>query len=459
MSHVRSPRTTKPSRRSFLVATGATALSAIPATATTPLGPDRPPNILFVLADDLGYADLSVYGRRDYQTPTIDRLAAQGLMLSQAYSSSPVCSPTRVALITGRYPQRLAVGLPEPIRSAKLDPVGLPPRMGLLPKLMKSAGYATSLVGKWHMGWPPEHGPIACGYDRFFGIVGAGADYVSHREHNLVEPDRPGLYEGDQIVQRTGYLTDLLAERAIEDMRTAAGSRMPFFVSLHFNAPHWPWQGPADRALPKGTDLFQRDGGSLATYAEMVRAMDAAVGRVLGEVDRLGAADQTLVILTSDNGGERFADTWPLRGQKRELLEGGIRVPGILRWPGRIAPGTRSNQVATSMDWLPTLASAARAPLDAEFPPDGEDLLSVLTGKAPVRQRKLFWRFAQRGQAAVRDGDWKYLRIDNEEQLFHVATDPRERVNLRRREAAMFERLKADWGTWNTDMLAPPSGS
>ena len=208
--------------------------------------------------------------------------------------------------------------------------------------------------------------------------------------------------------------------------------------------------------MPEGTDLFHRDGGSLATYAEMVKALDAAVGRVLGEVERLGATDHTLVIVTSDNGGERFADTWPLRGQKRELLEGGIRVPGIVRWPGRIAPGSRSNQVLASIDWLPTLAAAAQAPLDAEFPPDGEGLLPVFTGQAPLRHRKLFWRFAQRSQAAVRDGDWKYLKIDNEEQLFNIAADPRERVNLRRREAARFERLKADWMSWNAGMLVPP---
>lgn len=453
MNHASSPGAAGHRRRSFLVATGAAAFAAVPSVATTQNRLQGPPSILFIMADDLGYADLSAYGRRDYQTPMIDRLAADGLLLAHAYSSSPVCSPTRVALITGRYPQRIPVGLAEPIRSAKLDPVGLPPLMGLLPRLMKSTGHATALVGKWHMGWPPEHGPLACGYDRFFGTVGAGADYVSHREHNLVEPDRPGLYEGNEVIRRDGYLTDLLAGRAIEEIGAAAGSRSPFFVSLHFTAPHWPWQGPRDRALPVGTDLFHRDGGSLATYAEMVRALDAAVGRVLAELDRLGIADNTLVVLTSDNGGERFADTWPLRGQKRELLEGGIRVPAIVRWPGRISPGSRSNQVVASIDWLPTLAAAVGAVPDVEFAPDGEDVLSVLTGKAQARPRRIFWRFAQRGQAAVRDSNWKYLRIDNEEQLFNVATDPRERANLRSKEPVVFEQLKAEWARWNAGML------
>jgi arylsulfatase A-like enzyme len=444
------------SRRRLLRAAGAAAaLAAAPSLARAPRA--RPPGILFIMADDLGFADLSCYGRRDYQTPVFDRLATEGLLLTQAYASSPVCSPTRVALITGRYPQRLAVGLPEPIRTAQLDPVGLAPGDGLLPRILKAAGYRTALVGKWHMGWPPANGPLACGYDRFFGIAAGASDYFSHREHEADDADRPGLYEGDSLVRRPGYLTELLADRAVEEVRSAAQADRPLFLSLHFTAPHWPWEGPGDAAVSAGIrNLRHEDGGSLEVYASMVRAMDAAIGRVLAELDRQQLGEDTIVIFTSDNGGERFSDTWPLRGGKGELLEGGIRVPALVRWPGRIAAGLRSPQVMATIDWLPTLAAAAGAALDPASPPDGENLLPVFTGQAPPRPRRLFWRFARSNQAAVRDGDLKYLRMGGEEHCYNVALDPRERADLKGREPAAFARLKSDFENWNAAMLRYP---
>src|SRR5829696_5434584 len=286
-------------RRHFLQGAGAAAaLSALPggAAAQSP----RRPNILFILADDLGYADLSVYGRRDYRTPVLDRLAADGLLMTQGYSNSAVCSPTRVALITGRYHQRLPVGLPEPIRNAELDPTGLPERQPTLPGLLRTAGYRTSLVGKWHIGWPPQHGPLRYGYQHFFGVAGPAVEHFTHREM-----ERPaGLYEGNATVERSGYLTDLLGAKAVEEIQAAGAGRAPFLLSLHFTAPHWPWQGPNDRPLPPDASLWHLDGGSLETFGEMVRAMDAAIGRVLAELDRQNMAENTIVVFTSDNGGE-----------------------------------------------------------------------------------------------------------------------------------------------------------
>ena len=430
----------------------ATVAGAVPAGLFAQRRPHQP-NILFILADDLGFADLGCYGRREYRTPAIDGLAAQGIRLTQAYANSAVCSPTRVALITGRYHQRLPVGLPEPIRGSE-EGLGLPPGHPTLPGLLRAAGYRTSLVGKWHMGWPPEHGPLQSGYDSFFGIAPGAADYFTHE---FGTPMANVLFEGGERVEQEGYLTELLAQRAVREIGAFAGGVRPFFLSLHFTAPHWPWQGPGDSGTSASlSSLWHRDGGSLGKFAEMVKAMDTAVGRVLAELEARGLARDTIVIFTSDNGGERFSDTWPLRGQKGELLEGGIRVPLILRWPGRVAAGTTSDQVMATMDWLPTLAAAAGAAPDSAFPPDGSDLLPVLTGAEEARPRKIYWRFRERNQAAVRDGDWKYLRMGEEESLFDVRSDPRERANLREREAATFERLKADFAAWDANMLRYP---
>ena len=454
----RESRTKRPciSRRTLLGGVACAVLSGAAAAPVIAQQPRRRPNILFILADDLGYADLSCYGRRDYRTPVLDRLARQGMLLTQGYSNSAVCSPTRVALITGRYHQRFGVGLPEPIDGTEMG-LGLPPGHATLPLLLRAAGYRTSLVGKWHMGWPPENGPLRSGYDSFFGIAPGAADHFTHTYGRVRENV---LFEGNERVERPGYLTELLAERAVREIRAGAASRQPFLLSLHFTAPHWPWQGPDDAGTSaRIQQLRHNDGGSLETYAAMMASMDSAIGRVLAELEARGLARETIVVFTSDNGGERFSDMWPLRGGKGELLEGGIRVPLIVRWPGRIRAGSRSAQVMTSMDWLPTLVAAAGAAPDPAAPPDGANLLDVLTGAAPIRPRKLFWRFRAGDQAAARDADWKYLRIGEQEFLYDLGRDPRERANLRERESATFERLRADYAAWNAAMLPYPQQS
>ena len=447
------------SRRAVVGGAAAIALAGALPSPVAARTRSAPPNIVFILADDLGYADLSCYGRRDYKTRVIDGLAAEGLLLTQGYSSSAVCSPTRVALITGRYHQRLPVGLPEPLEGHELG-LGLPPGLPTLPGTLKTAGYRTVLVGKWHMGWPPENGPLNSGYDSFFGIAPGAAD---HFTHTYGRPRQNALFEGGHRVEREGYLTDLLAERAVAEIRESARRQQPFLLSLHLTAPHWPWQGPRDRSSSSNiAHLRHEDGGSLETYAEMMLSMDAAIGRVLLELKQRGLADNSIVVFTSDNGGERFSDMWPHRGAKGELLEGGIRVPLIVKWPRRIRGGQRSDQVMSSMDWLPTLAAAAGAPLDRGSRPDGMNLLEVLAGSAPVMPRKLFWRFRGGNQAAVRDGDWKYLRMGDQEFLYHLKLDPRERANLRPRQAATFKRLQGEYAAWNATMLpypAQPAGS
>ncbi len=418
----------------------------------------RPPNVVFILADDLGYADLGCYGRRDYRTPQIDRLAARGLRLTQAYSNSSVCSPTRCALATGRYQYRLPVGLEEPIRF-KAGDAGLPAGHPTLATLFRALGYRTALIGKWHLGADPAHGPLRHGYEHFFGIHGGAADYYSH-EYTARATGTTELFENERRVRHHGYLTELLTNQALVEIERNAAKRQPFLLSLHYTAPHWPWEAPGDEAVSRAlSSIYHGDGGSLETYARMVAALDEGVGRVLAQLTRLDLERDTLVVFTSDNGGERFSDTWPFTGMKGELLEGGIRVPAIVSWPTHIAAGGVSEQVCATMDWLPTLLAAANGEPDADYLPDGESLMPHLLGKAPTRPRTLYWRHKAHDQSAVRAGDWKYLSLGGNEFLFDLAHDSRERANLKERESARFERMKEDFAAWNRTMLPYPADS
>jgi arylsulfatase A-like enzyme len=418
---------------------------------------DDRPNVLFIMADDLGYADLSCYGRRDYRTPVLDGLAAGGVMLSHGYANSSVCSATRTALITGAYQYRLRVGLEEPIGND--GNFGLPPSTITLPGLFKQLGYSTSLIGKWHLGGLPKFGPLKSGYDSFFGIHEGGADYFTHQMYFKGEA-LGGLFEGERPVEKHGYMTDLLAERAVAEIKDADAASRPFFMSLHFTAPHWPWEGPEDAGKPQPRQSSQHwDGGTQATYASMVQNLDRNVGKVLAALDAAKLTDNTIVVFTSDNGGERFSDNWPFIGAKTELLEGGIRVPLFVRWPRRIKAGTRTEQVMTSMDFLPTLFAAAGGDPQKITQSDGMNLLDVLTGAAPVRPRTLYWRYKAKDQRATRSGEWKYLKIEQKEYLFNVVEDPRERANLKDLRPDLFARLKADFEKWNATVLPYPADS
>jgi arylsulfatase A-like enzyme len=411
------------------------------------------PNIVFILADDLGYADVSCYGRRDFTTPNIDRLAAEGVRFTQAYANSAVCTASRVAIITGRYQYRLPVGLEEPLSTRAPRKVGLPPDHPTLPSILKKAGYRCALVGKWHLGTLPEYGPLLSGYDYFYGFRSGAVDYFTHKSGSAAT-GAEDLWEGDVRIQRAGYLTDLLGGRAVELIESYTATSKPFFISLHFNAPHWPWEAPGDEAeAERITSLFHYDGGTQRTYQRMIEQMDLQIGRVLQALDAGGVAENTIVVFTSDNGGERYSDTWPFTGRKTELLEGGLRVPALIRWPARIPFGIASEQVAIGMDWFPTLLAAAGAAPDPAYPPDGIDLLPFLAKGVALIRRKLFWRYKYNNQQAMRDGDWKYLKILDNTFLFDVVQDPMERANLKERRSDIYARLKAEWNEWNNAML------
>jgi arylsulfatase A-like enzyme len=411
-----------------------------------------PPNIIYIMADDLGYADVGCYGRPDLKTPNIDRIAARGVRFLQGYANSAVCSATRTALITGRYQYRLRVGLEEPLGG---NMIGLPPEHPTLPFLLKKAGYGTTLVGKWHLGQLPNFGPLQSGYDHFYGFRGGGVDYYRHTPGPGPNED---LWDDDVRVHQVGYLTDLLGNRAVDVVNGYAKARQPFFVSLHFNAPHWPWEAPGDEAeserlRAQNRGLAAYDGGSQKTYQKMIEAMDQAVGRVLKALDDNRLTTNTIVIFTSDNGGERFAMTWPFTGRKTELLEGGLRIPSIISWPARIPQGKTSDQVSITMDWMPTLLAAAGTSPDPALPPDGMNLLPHLTASAAPVPRTLYWRYKANAQRAIRDGDMKFLKILDNTFLFNVVEDPMERANLKERQKDVYDRLVAKWLEWNATML------
>jgi len=444
------------SRRDFLAATAAGAVAGVASQTVRAQVPSKRPNVLFILADDLGWGDLSCYGRPDYQTPNLDRLASEGTRFTNAYSASPVCTPTRCAFVTGRYPARTAVGLEEPLQwkkqlvEQKRDP-GLPAEHPTVASLVKSAGYSTALVGKWHLGYLPKYGPLKSGYEEFFGIMSGANDYFTHRDAN----GEADLFEREVPVERAGYMTDLLTERAVEYLSRRHAK--PFYLSLHYTAPHWPWEGPRDEAVSRTLGRGYAGvtaGGSLKAYAEMMKSLDDGVGRVLRALSDARLDRNTLVVFTSDNGGERFSFNWPFRGQKFELFEGGIRVPGIVRFPGVIPAGRTTPQVAVTMDWTATFLAAAGARAHRDYPLDGVDLLPFLRGGRQTFERTLFWRHDV--QRAARSGRWKYLHDGTNEYLFDLASDEREQADFRHSHAADFERLRAAYAAWDKGVLPRP---
>jgi arylsulfatase A-like enzyme len=429
------------------------------------------PSFIFIVADDLGYADLGCYGGRSLHaprgscSPVLDNMAAEGLRFTDGYSNSPVCSPTRFALATGRYQYRLRGGWDEPISSAvRIDPtgspmIGLPPEHPTLASLLRDAGYATALVGKWHLGFPPHFGPLKSGYQEFFGAMSGGLDYFTHCDSSGTHD----LWDGEAESDRVGYLTDLISERAVDYVRRQTRDQ-PFFLSVHYTAPHWPWETRADEAEARTLAKMREhighvSGGSVETYLTMIHHMDEGIGRILDALKAAGADDNTLIVFTSDNGGERYSDVWPLTGKKMDLLEGGIRVPYIARWPARVKPGGGTAQLAMTMDWVATMLDAAGVAAHPEYPLDGLSLLKVLETPTATFERELFWRMNHRNQRALRAGRWKYLSTEDGEFLYDLGVDARERANRAKREPERLAAMRARYAEWEKTMPGVPEGA
>jgi arylsulfatase A-like enzyme len=414
-------------------------------------------NFVFIVADDLGYADLGCYGGRVPVSPNLDRMARQGLRFTQGYSNSPVCSPTRFAMITGRYQYWFRGAAEEPMTARFYGnaEVGLPPSHPTLPSLLLAAGYRTALIGKWHLGYPPHFGPLKSGYQQHIGPLSGGVSYFSHvdREGN------PDLVRNGEPVNGEGrYLTDLLSDEAVAYVRERAADRQPFLLSLHYTAPHWPWETRGDGAArPEvDADIRHKDGGSIHIYQQMIREMDEGIGRLLDALEEAGLEEDTLVVFTSDNGGERFSDNWPLVGGKMDLTEGGIRVPYLVRWPKCVPAGSDTQQHVITMDWAVTMLDIAGVRPGPEVPLDGLSMLPVLSDPAAPFDRSLYWRMKYRRQKALREGPWKYLAIDDHEYLFDLSRDERERANLAHREPGRLAAMRARYDEWNATMAAIP---
>jgi len=382
-------------------------------------------------------------------------MAGEGLRFTDGYSNSPVCSPTRFALITGRFQYRLRAGNDEPIASRHRGSatLGLPPSHPTLPSILGDAGYRTALVGKWHLGFLPHFGPLKSGYAEFFGPMSGGVDYFTHRDSSGAHD----LYSNEEERERTGYLTDLISDGAVEFIGRQRGARAPFLLSVHYTAPHWPWETRADEAEARRIErIIHTDGGSVATYLTMIRHMDEGIARILEALAAAGAEENTVVVFTSDNGGERFSDTWPLVGKKMDLLEGGIRVPYVVRWPAGVQPGGATTQLAITMDWVATFFEAAGVRAHPDYPLDGLSLLPVLEQPERVIERELFWRMKYRTQKAMRAGHWKYLSVEGDEFLFDLAADARERANLGKRDPARLAAMRALYAAWEATMPRIP---
>ena len=446
-------------------------LACLPLAAAT-AGAAEAPNVLLILADDLGYASLSCYGSERVKTPNIDRLASEGVRFTQFYSASAECTPSRTALLTGRYPQRVggmecAIGVggkgryDDAAYLAEKQDLGLPPERSVLPSVLNQQGYHSAVIGKWHLGYEPKFNPLEHGWESFVGLIGGNADYFHHTESSD-DPTRPGehvLFRDRTRIHDDRYLTHLITDETIDWLDRAPAER-PFFLYMAQFAPHNPQQGPNDRRpTPLIGPEFNRNDPE--KYRAVIEALDASVGRVLAKLEELGRAENTIVIFTSDNGPIRMGETQPFRGLKGTLQEGGIRVPCIIRWPGRIQPGTTTNQVATTMDLTYSMLRYSGAD-PVRHGLDGRDIIGQLADGRPDEARTLFFRY-RRGavvRKAIREGDLKLIENheggSTEVLMYDLAADPGEANNLASHRTAEVKRLQARIAAWEAEVQPPP---
>ncbi|HTE23558.1 sulfatase-like hydrolase/transferase [Flavitalea sp.] len=413
-------------------------------------------NVIYLMVDDMGYADLSSYGRKDYETPNLDKLAAGGMKFMNAYAAAPVCTPTRAAFMTGRYPARIDIGLLEPWTSSNRDfRIGLSPTIFSVARAVKNAGYETALIGKWHLGTDTGFAPRKHGFNYFYGIKSGAADYVSHKG----DGGMPDLYENETSIITNGYLTELIGKKAIEFL--SRNHSKPFFLSLQFTAPHWPWQAPGDKELPDSLFRSARglaSNGSPSVYAAMVKSLDDQVGMIIQLLKQKGLDKNTVVIFTSDNGGEKFSDMGPFARSKMNVWEGGVRVPAFVTWPGKVKPNVVSVQPVITMDWSATILAITGAKTDLAFPLDGINLVPFLLNNKKNLPRTFYWRLTQRvKQHAVLDSKWKYIMDGDTEYLFDLSSDPGEKNDLKTKEPAKYRELRKKYSDWEKTMLQPIS--
>jgi arylsulfatase A-like enzyme len=425
-------------------------LSAVRAAAQTP-APAKP-NVVLIVTDDVGYGDIGSYGARDVKTPSIDSLAGDGVRLTDFYAA-PQCTPTRAALISGRYQQRFRLEAALP--GAKIAAgSGLPANGYSLPQLLKNNGYATGLIGKWHLGYRPQFGPNAHGFDYFFGFKSGFIDYYQHTDGD----GESDLFENESPVHVDGYMTDLITERSITFIDEHAAT--PFFLEVTYNAAHWPFQVPDHPSVAAGHGRFvQPEENNTATrqdYIAMLERADQGIGRILQTLKRRGLDRNTLVIYIQDNGGEWVSRNAPLFNRKGTVWEGGIRVPAIFRWPGRLPAGKVSGQVGIVQDVTSSILAATGTTVPPAARLEGIDLLPMLGGRSPVIERTLFFRFTigTVKQLAVRQGSWKLLVDGAKRYVFDLSKDVGERNDLTNQRQDVAQRLRPLIAAWEADVDA-----
>jgi len=424
-------------RRAFL----RTAAGLVPALAVAA----RRPNIVLIVADDLGYGELGVQGLRDVPTPHIDSIARNGVRFTNGYVSCPVCSPTRAGLMTGRYQQRFGHEFnPGPAERAESN-FGLPLTETTIPQRLKPLGYSTGMVGKWHLGYRPELHPLERGFDEFFGFLGGAHPYVRGGRVNEI-------LRGTKAVEEPEYLTEAFAREAVSYIERH--QKETFFLYLTFNAVHAPMQA-AEKYLARFSSMPDP---RRRTYAGMLSALDDGVGRVLGKLRDARLEDDTVIAFVSDNGGPTLVTTsanGPLRGLKGQVLEGGIRVPFLLQGKGRLPAGKVYGQPVIALDLHPTLVAAAGGTIPASAKLDGVNLTPYLNGSSRgAPHEALYWRFGEQG--AIRKGDWKMVRLeDGGPHLYNLAADVGESNDLAASKPEKLKDLESDWQAWSRQLAAP----
>ncbi len=417
--------------------------------------PVEKPNILLIVADDLGFGELGCYGSPTIKTPNLDRLAESGVRLTQCYSAAPVCTPTRAALLTGVYQQRLGRHFDWVVGGMGHD-CGLAPETVTLPRLLKANGYATGMAGKWHIGGTENRAPNALGFEMFKGLRGGNLDYWTYTD-NLGRLDL--WRDTEKFEGQEGYLTDLIGDWSVDFIEQNQAN--PFFLYVAFTAPHWPYQGKAPGLRNIDRASYEKAGGSQEIFNSMVEAMDQNIGRIIDALDAAGLNEKTLVLFTSDNGGvPPFANNGSFRGEKATLYEGGIRVAGILNWPGKLPDGQVSEQAVITMDFTETILAATATSRPAEaLPADGINILPILAGEAPQADRQFYW-FAKHPREdtpfwrALRIGDYKLLQINEDRFLYNLKKDPGEQQNLFQTLPEKSDQFVKMYGQWEASL--PP---
>ncbi|HUV65996.1 MAG TPA: sulfatase-like hydrolase/transferase [Sedimentisphaerales bacterium] len=405
------------------------------------------PNIILIMADDLGYGDIGCYGNERIKTPNIDALARGGMRFTDYHSNGPVCSPTRAALLTGRYQQR--AGIEGVVTAAKHRHTGMALEEVTFAEVLKGRGYATGIFGKWHLGYSVEFNPARQGFDEFRGYVSGNVDYHSH----IDQAGYDDWWKNLEKVPEDGYCTDLITRHGVDFIERHKDK--PFCLYLPHESVHSPYQGRNDppERLPEGKKSKKGKGQGIAgAYKEMIEVMDEGIGRIVGTVRRLGLERKTFIFFCSDNGATKNGSNGALAGFKGSLWEGGHRVPAVAYWPGKIKTGTVTDQTALGMDLFATMASVAGAELPAGLTLDGVDLLPMLLDNRQLPQRTLFWRYVK--ERAVRKGPWKLLVQGENVRLHNLMEDLGEKKNLAQAEPAMAKALQDELAAWESDVLA-----